>query len=142
MPQKVRVTLESLNETMLEGFRRMDAFRSHTEDFQNSAEARFKTLQETVNRMAVYVARIPEIEARLTAIEARLDALEARMDNLEGLYQHLEKNLEILDHEYVSITAALKRLEERFDKLEADQLRDRVRILEQKVSVLEKSSIH
>ena len=135
MPEKDRITLESLDRNMKEGFRRM-------ETFQDETRSNFKTLNEIVNRMSVQVARIPEIEARLTAIEARLKALGSRVDNLEGLYQHLDKKLEILDHEYVSITAALKRLEERFDKLEADQLRDRVRILEQKVSVLEKSSIH
>jgi chaperonin cofactor prefoldin len=64
------------------------------------------------------------------------------MDNLEGLYQHLDKKLEILDHEYVSMSAALKRLEERFDRLEADHLRDRVRTLEERVTALEKSIVN
>ena len=69
-------------------------------------------------------------------------AVRGRLDNLEGLYQHLDKKLEILDHEYVSMSAALKRLEDRFDKLEADQLKERIRVLEEKVSVLEKSIVN
>ena len=64
-------------------------------------------------------------------------AVRGRLDNLEGLYQHVDKKLEILDHEYVSMSAALKRLEDRFDKLEADQLKERIRVLEEKVSALE-----
>jgi len=69
-------------------------------------------------------------------------AVRGRLDNLEGLYQHLDKKLEILDHEYVSMSAAVKRLEDRFDKLEADQLKERIRVLEEKVSVLEKSIVN
>jgi len=69
-------------------------------------------------------------------------AVRGRLDNLEGLYQHLDKKLEILDHEYVSMSAALKRLEDRFDKLEADQLKERIRVLEEKVSALEKGIVN
>ena len=135
MPEKSTITLETVNETVQEILRKMESFHVET-------QGRFTTLEGTVNRMAVFVARIPEIEARLTALESRMKALETRMDNLEGLYQHLDKRWEILYHEYVSMSAALKRLEERFDKLEADQLRDRVRILEEKVTALEKNTVH
>jgi len=69
-------------------------------------------------------------------------AVRGRLDNLEGLYQHVDKKLEILDHEYVSMSAALKRLEDRFDKLEADQLKERIRVLEEKVSALEKGIVN
>jgi chromosome segregation ATPase len=71
-----------------------------------------------------------------------MEDLEDRIRNVQGLYLHLDKRLEILDHEYVSITAALKRLEERFDKLEADNLQQRVRVLEDKVAELEKNILN
>ena len=92
--------------------------------------------------MAVYVAHIPVIEMRLASIEARLNAVETRMANLEGLYEHHDKKLEILDHEYVALTAAVKRLEVHFDKIEAEGLRDRVRLLEEKVAALERNRLN
>jgi hypothetical protein len=64
------------------------------------------------------------------------------MANLEGLYEHHDKKLEILDHEYVALTAAVKRLEVHFDKIEADGLRDRVRLLEEKVAALERNRLN
>ena len=79
---------------------------------------------------------------RLTNLESEMKSVRIRLDNLEGLYQHLDKKLEILDHEYVSMTAALKRLEERFENLEADKLEARVRTLEQKVAALEKNTVN
>jgi predicted nuclease with TOPRIM domain len=124
MPQKTRVTLQSVNENVLEVLRRVERTDSR------------------IAAMQVLVSRIPNIESRLDDIEARLSRLEFRMANLEGLYEHHDKKLEILDHEYISIRAALKRLEESFDKLEVDALRDRVRVLEEKVGTLEKSSLN
>jgi chromosome segregation ATPase len=189
MPQKVRSTLQSVNENVLEILRRLDGTDSridyvhttlsdridqvqstlgdridqvqstlsdridHLEGRIDSVETtlgnridRVETkldgLQTKVDKMAVYVARIPVIEARLDAIETRLKALEVRMANLEGLYEHHDKKLEILDHEYVALTAGVKRLEQRFDKLEADALRDRVRVLEEKVAALERNTLN
>lgn len=166
MPQRNRLTFRFVNDSFQEILRRLDAmdsFRQKTETFQQNTEsfqqkmetfqletnAKFERLQsdvsqvkETVHRMSVLVARIPEIEKRLAALENRMERLEGRIRNLEGLYLHHDKRLEILDHEYVSITAALKRLEERFDKLEADNLQHRVRVLEGKVAELEKNSLN
>jgi chromosome segregation ATPase len=118
------------------------AFQERTETFHAETRANFARLQDTVNSMSIFVARIPEIESRLAALDSRMRALEARISNLEGLYLRHDTRLEILDHEYVAITAALKRLEERFDKLEADKLRDRVRVLEEKVAALEKNTLN
>jgi chromosome segregation ATPase len=123
MPQKARV-LSSINENVLEVLRRLERTDSR------------------IDKMAVYVARIPVIEMRLDSIEARLNAVETRMANLEGLYEHHNKKLEILDHEYVPLTAAVKRLEVHFDKIEADGLRDRVRLLEEKVAALERNRLN
>ena len=164
MPQRNRLTLQFVNDSFQEILRRldtMDSFRKNTEAFQeemlgirigafqSETTASFERmagdisrLQGTVNKMAVLVARIPDIERRLAALESRMEKLEARMSNLEGLYLYHDKRLEILDHEYVAITAALKRLDERFDRLEADNLRDRLRVLEQKVAALEKETLN
>ena len=131
MSRKAKVSLERLNDNLEEVLQRMGVVQSD-----------LTTLKDTVNRISVSVSHIPEIESRLDNLEAEMKAVRIRMDNLEGLYQHLDKKLEILDHEYVSMSAALKRLEERFDRIEADQLRDRVRTLEERVTALEKSIVN
>ena len=41
-----------------------------------------------------------------------------------------------------TVYPALRRLEEKFDKFEADQLRERIRNLEERVSALEKNTVN
>jgi chromosome segregation ATPase len=138
MTRKTKVTLETINDNM----QSMQASIVLILDDLGALKDRTATLQNTVDRMALQVARIPEIELRLASLEERMGRVEFRLDNLTGAVERLDKKFEILEHEYLAIKAALKRLEERFDQLEADRLRTRIEVLEQKVAALEKSVLN
>ena len=135
MPPKVRITLRTVHNDVQDILRKMERLHTATQDG-------FTAIEGTVNLISALVARIPEIEPRLSNLDSEMKSVGTRLDNLEGLYHHLDKKLEVLDREYITMSANLKRLEERFDKFEADQLRDRIRILEEKVSALEKNIVH
>jgi chromosome segregation ATPase len=135
MPPKVRITLRTVHNNVQDILRKMERLQTATQDG-------FTAIEGTVNLISALVARIPEIEPRLSNLETEMKGVRVRLDSLEDLYHHLDKKLEVLDNEYVAMSANLKRLEERFDKFEADQLRDRIRVLEEKVSALEKSIVH
>ena len=135
MPPKVRITLRTVHNNVQDILRKMERLHTATQDG-------FTAIEGTVNLISALVARIPEIEPRLSNLETEMKSVRMRLDSQEGLYHNFDKKLEVLDHEYVAMSANLKRLGERFDKFEADQLRDRIRILEEKVSALEKSIVH
>jgi chromosome segregation ATPase len=135
MPPKARITLRTVHNNVQDILRKMERLETATQDG-------FTAIEGTVNLISALVARIPEIEPRLSNLDTEMKSVRTRLDSLEELYHHLDKKLEVLDHEYIAMSANLKRLEERFDKFEADQLRDRIRILEEKVSALEKSVVH
>jgi predicted nuclease with TOPRIM domain len=101
-------------------------------------QAGIQTLNQTVYRISVVVAEIPEIRSRLRALEAENIAIRARLDNLIGLCEKLDKRIEILEHEYHAITVGLKRLEDRFERCEAERMAERIQLLEQTVAALEK----
>jgi len=124
MSRKPKVTLETINDNV------------------QLALGKIAGLETTVHNMSLMVAHIPGIEDRLTAIEAEIVLLRSRVDNLVGLYEKLDKRIENLEHEYLAITVALKRLEQRFDRLEAERLSERVQLLEQKVAALEKGPLN
>jgi len=131
MPQEIKPTLQSVNISLQEILRKMESFHES-----------FTTMQDSISRMDVLVARIPEIESHMAGLEANVKAVGLRLSNLEGLYERLDRKREILGQEYVSISAAVKCLEEKFDRLEADRLAERVKILEEKVSALEKNTVN
>ena len=60
-----------------------------------------------------------------------------RAHSLHGLVEELERRTGRIEQEYIMITEALRRLEGRFDKLEADRLRERIASLEARVQALE-----
>jgi len=124
MSRKLKVTLETVNENIQTLLAKVDGI-----------ETRF-------DRMARDVAKIPDIERRLSTIEADVASLKSRVDNLFGLYEKLDKRIERLEHEYLAITVALKRLEQHYERHEADRLAERVQILEQKVAALEKGNVN
>jgi len=131
MPGKSKVTLETLNDSV-------QLLIVKVTDVQDKTNS----LQTTVHNMSLMVARIPGIEDRLTALEAEVVLLRSRVDNLFGLYENLDKRIERIEHEYLAITVALKRLERHYERLEADRLTERVQLLEQKVAALEKGPLN
>jgi chromosome segregation ATPase len=89
------------------------------------------SLQSTI------VSRLLSIESRLDEHSAILNPLRERIESLHGLTEKLLGRVDGLDQEYGMITAALRRLETRFDQLEADRIRERISALESRVSALE-----
>jgi hypothetical protein len=82
---------------------------------------------------------IVSMESKLTEHSAILGALRDRVHSLHGLAEQLLGRLDRLDEEYVMITAALRRLETRFDAFDAESLRQRITALESRVAALEAS---
>ena len=70
-------------------------------------------------------------------VNAQVRELHNRVDNLHGLMENLLVRVERLEQEYTMITAGLKRLEERFDQVDAIRLRERIDALEKRVTALE-----
>ena len=71
------------------------------------------------------------------SVNAQLNDLHNRVDTVHGLMENLLVRVERLEQEYIMITAGLKRLEERFDQLDAIRLRERIEALEKRVTALE-----
>jgi len=112
------------------------------------AEITLTTLYNLLQNHSVLLDRIESVQnsmaLRLITVESKtvehhylLNSLDIRVHALHGLVEHLERRTGGIEQEYVMITEALRRLEGRFDKLEADRLRERIAILETKVQALE-----
>ena len=137
------ITLETLYDILQNHSQRFDKIElileSHTERL-DSHDKRFDTLESLQRTTA---SRIVSIESRLdehSAILAILRPLRERLESLHGLCEKLDSRVGRIEQEYVMITAALRRLETRFDPLEADRLRERIIALESRVSALESAS--
>jgi polyhydroxyalkanoate synthesis regulator phasin len=63
--------------------------------------------------------------------------MQLRLESLHGLVEELERRTGRIEQEYVMITEALRRLEQRFDRIEADRLKERITSLEARVQALE-----
>jgi polyhydroxyalkanoate synthesis regulator phasin len=63
--------------------------------------------------------------------------MQVRLESLHGLVEELERRTGRIEQEYVMITEALRRLEQRFDKIEADRLKERIAAPEARVQALE-----
>jgi len=100
-------------------------------------DKRFDSFESLQRTMAI---RIVSIESKLEEHTAILRPLRERLESLHGLCEKLDMRVGRLEQEYVMITAALRRLETRFDPLEADRLRERIIALESRVSALESAS--
>jgi chromosome segregation ATPase len=88
------------------------------------------------------------IEVRLISVERKLDehtvilaSLRIRVESLHGLVEKLEVRTGRVEQEYIMITSGLRRLEDRFDALEAARLAERIRALESRVAALESSEV-
>lgn len=109
-----------------------EEFHTHRNEFHFRMD-RVETSQ------AATLAELVTINMRLSSLETITAGLGVRLHTLHGLTEKLDKRVERLDHEYVAITAALKRLEKGFDAFEAERLAQRVGVLEQKIAEIEKT---
>lgn len=120
---KTTITLTTLYEVL----------QSLNGKFEN-LNAKFETFETVQGGMAV---RLISVEQKLEEHSLILRSLQERTEALSGLVDKLQVNFERLDQEYTMITAALRRLEQRFDRLEAERLSERIAALEARMSVLE-----
>lgn len=81
--------------------------------------------------------RLISIESILKDHSFILASLQGRVEALHGLVERLDVRVGRLVQEYTMITAALRRLEMRFDPLEAQRLDARITELESRVTALE-----
>ena len=99
-------------------------------------EARFDRFERVQNSIAL---RLISVETTVNEHSGILGSMQTRLDALHGLVEELERRTGRIEQEYVMITEALRRLENRFDKLEADRLKERITALEARVQALETS---
>jgi chromosome segregation ATPase len=99
-------------------------------------EARFDRFESVQNSIAL---RLISVETTVKEHSAMLQTMQFRLDSLHGLAEKLERRTGRIEQEYVMITEALRRLEQRFDKIEADRLTERIAALEARVQALETS---
>jgi TolA-binding protein len=86
------------------------------------------------NTMAL---RLISVETTVKEHSSMLQTMQLRLDSLHGLAEKLERRTGRIEQEYVMITEALRRLEQRFDRFEADRLKERIAALEARVQALE-----
>jgi TolA-binding protein len=96
--------------------------------------AQFDRMESVQNSMAL---RLISVETTVAEHSAILRTLQIRMEVLHGLVEELERRTGRIEQEYVMITEALRRLEQRFDRIEADRLKERITALEARVQALE-----
>jgi TolA-binding protein len=95
---------------------------------------RLEGMESIQNSMAL---RLISIEATVKEHSAMLRTMQLRLESLHGLVEELERRTGRIEQEYVMITEALRRLEQRFDRIEADRLKERITSLEARVQALE-----
>ena len=138
------ITLETLYDILQDHTRRFD---EHDKRF-DAMDKRFDVMDKRFGAMdgrfdsaesvqGTIINRLLSIESKLEEHSAILGPLRERVELLHGLVEKLVVRVDRLDQEYVMITAALRRLETRFDQLEADRLRERISSLESRVMALE-----
>ena len=97
-------------------------------------DQRFERLETVQNAMAL---RLISVETTVKEHSSMLQTMQLRLDSLHGLAEKLERRTGRIDQEYVMITEALRRLEQRFDRIEAERLKERIAALEARVQALE-----
>jgi TolA-binding protein len=95
---------------------------------------RLEGMESVQNSIAL---RLISVETTLKEHSAMLQMMQVRLESLHGLVEELERRTGRIEQEYVMITEALRRLEQRFDKIEADRLKERIAALEARVQALE-----
>jgi TolA-binding protein len=81
--------------------------------------------------------RLLSVETILNHHSTLLQSARLRLDSLHGLVEELERRTGRIEQEYVMITEALRRLEKRFDQIEALRLNERIAALEARLLALE-----
>jgi len=100
----------------------------------DSLEAKFDRFESVQNAMAL---RLISVETTVKENSVTLQTMQLRLDSLHGLAEKLERRTGRIEQEYVMITEALRRLEQRFDRIEANRLQERIASLEARVQALE-----
>jgi len=102
-----------------------------TKDDLSKLAAKVDTLTDFVHNA------FQRVNEKLDEHTHELKDLRERVDTLHGLMENLLVRVERLEQEYTMITAGLKRLEARFDEIEAARLKQRIEDLEKRVTALE-----
>jgi ABC-type transporter Mla subunit MlaD len=151
MPAKSPTTLRMVYELVQSIDARTSRLEGTTGDLVTTSDRLVATTDSLVSRTNRLVeitdglvATTNRLERNYDRIDATLLVMKDRMSDLEQRVASIEVRLEVvtrsvLTDEYHSISAQLKRLEARFDRMEADRLGRRVSVLENKVSELENS---
>ncbi len=126
--------MDSRFDSMNTRFDTMEQRLVSVEGLQATIDTRIGSVEGLQSTMA---ARLVSIEERLVDHSTILMPLRDRVEALFGLTENLDARTGRLRQEYTKITAALRRLEEKFDSSEAEQLRKRIDALENRVSALE-----
>ena len=113
---KARITLTSLHQLL----------QDHTARFESSDRR-----QERI------IAQLVLVKEQLNEHSGILKPLQERVELLYGAVDNFEVRTDRFEQEYLMITAALRRLEDRFDPREAEKLRTRIASLETRVRALE-----
>ena len=95
---------------------------------------RMDNIEAVQNQMAI---RLINVEATLKEHSTILRTMQLRVDSLHGLVEELERRTGRIEQEYVMITEALRRLENRYDRMEAEHIQERIAALEARVRALE-----
>src|SRR5690349_6078111 len=90
----------------------------------------YEILQSHTAQLNVITTRLVSVEQKQDEHTLILRSLQERTEALSGLVDKLQLSFERLYQEYAMITAALRRLEQRFDRLEAERLNERITALE------------
>jgi archaellum component FlaC len=97
-------------------------------------ESRLDRMESVQSKIAL---RLLSVETILNHHSTLLQSLGLRVDSLHGLVEELERRTGRIDQEYVMITEALRRLEKRFDQIDALRLNERIAALEARLLALE-----
>jgi len=117
-------------------FDRMDQRFDASDKRVEGLEARFDRFESVQNSIAL---RLISVETTVKEHSTMLQTMRLRLDSLHGLTEILERRTGRIEQEYVMITEALRRLEQRFDRIEANHLQERIAALEARVQALETS---
>jgi chromosome segregation ATPase len=112
-------------------FDRIDQRLDRTDERVNGLEQRVDGLESRLDHIdsvqSTMALRLITVETVLNQHSVLLQSLVVRMDSLHGLVEELERRTGRIEQEYVMITEALRRLEKRFDQIEAQRLNERNR---------------
>jgi chromosome segregation ATPase len=133
--------LQSLTVSMDERFDRVDQRFDLQDQRSEAADKRTDAIESKLGRIEsvqnTIALRLITVETTVLEHSRLLSSLDTRVHALHGLVEELERRTGRIEQEYIMITEALRRLEGRFDKLEADRLRERIAALEARVQALE-----